>query len=73
MPDRGRWSLPLCAVLAMLARREEARGTRLRRGPPPREGPTLATLPTEATAGAALLEATETETQGAIPPAAVLP
>ncbi len=72
MPDRYR--LPLCAVLAMLVRQEEARGARLRRGPPSREGPQHSGAPTEATAGAAPLEATDTEpTQRAIPPAAVLP
>ena len=31
--------VPLSAVLALLLRREEARGQRLRQGPPVREGP----------------------------------
>lgn len=51
-------TIPLSVVLDLLLRREVARGARLRRGPPVREGPEEAiTAPAEALAATA--QATE--------------
>jgi len=59
-------TVPLSVVLNLLLEQEEARGARLRRGPPAREGPPVMAA-TQAEAFTASAQATDTDQTGPRP------